>query len=290
MAVDISNKKEFCNNTNEAKYIATLGPEGTFCDVACKAYLKKSNKDLRIKYYPSIKKTIEGVSECSIGVIPFENSLDGYVLEAIDNLIKNDYKIISELEERVDFAFVSNAKSIADIKNVYVQFKAKAECLDFLSEHNSFNLIITESNMLSLNYLLKSDETYAAIIPLHKAQDYNFNIKLTDISDSKSNYTRFVVVSKKDEEISNTDIKCSLCLYMNEDYPGILFDALKLFNEYKVNLNAIISRPTKEALGKYNFYIEISSKKDEIKNIKSCLDAISKDPRYEVKNLGIYTR
>ena len=77
---------------------------------------------------------------------------------------------------------------------------------------------------------------------------------------------------------------------MNEDYPGILFDALKLFNEYKVNLNAIISRPTKEALGKYNFYIEISSKKDEIKNIKSCLDAISKDPRYEVKNLGSYTR
>ena len=257
MAVDIINKKEFCNNTDEAKYIATLGPEGTFCDVACKAYLKKSNKDLRIKYYPSIKKTIEGISECSIGVIPFENSLDGYVLEAIDNLIKNDYKIISELEERVDFAFVSNAKSIADIKNVYVQFKAKAECLDFLTEHNDFNLIITESNMLSLNYLLKSDETYAAIIPLHKAQDYSFNIKLTDISDSKSNYTRFVVVSKKDEEISNTDIKCSLCLYMNEDYPGILFDALKLFNEYKVNLNAIISRPTKEALGKYNFYIEI---------------------------------
>ncbi|MCR5705205.1 MAG: Type 1 glutamine amidotransferase-like domain-containing protein [Acholeplasmatales bacterium] len=273
------------------KSIATLGPEGTFCDVACKDYLKSSGRKLNITYFPSIKKTIEGINELGIGVIPFENSLDGYVLEAIDNLIKNDYKIISELDERVEFAFVSNAKKIEDVKSVFVQFKAKAECIDFLTIKNRFNLIMTESNMISLNNLLKSDDTYGAIIPLHKASEYEFNINIKNISDRDSNFTRFVVVSKTDEPmLKSNNVKCSLCLFMNEDYPGILFDALKLFNEYKVNLNAIISRPTKEALGKYNFYIEISSTKDEIKNINDCIKAISMDDRYEIKNLGIYSR
>ena len=145
--------------------------------------------------------------------------------------------------------------------------------------------------MISLNNLLQSDNTYGAIIPLHKAKEYSFNINIDNISDRDSNFTRFVVVSKNDESALDKDnIKCSLCLFMKLDYPGILFDALKLFNEYKVNLNAIISRPTKEALGKYNFYIEISSKKDEIKNINDCIKAISLDDRYEIKNLGMYSR
>ncbi len=273
------------------KSIAVLGPEGTFCDVACKDYLKNNNKQFNIKYFPSIRKTIEAIDDIGIGVIPFENSLDGYVLEAIDSLIKNDYRIIYELDEKVEFAFVSNAKRIEDVKNVFVQFKAKAECIDFLTIKNHFNLIITDSNMISLNNLLQSDDTYGAIIPLHKAKEYSFNINIDNISDRDSNFTRFVVVSKNDEPALDKDnIKCSLCLFMKLDYPGILFDALKLFNEYKVNLNAIISRPTKEALGKYNFYIEISSKKDEIKNINDCIKAISLDDRYEIKNLGMYSR
>ena len=272
------------------KTISCLGPEGTFCDVCCKNYLKKSNKDLNIKYYPSIRKTIESLDTTGIAVVPFENSLDGFVLETLDTLIKNNYYITTELEEKVDFAFVSFSKDIKNIKNVYVQFKAKAECIEFLQIKNNFNLITTDSNMLSLENLLKSDETYGAVIPIHKVLDYKFNIVIKGISDSTENYTRFVVIEKNPLKILNNDIKCSLCLFMNEDYPGILFDALKLFNEYKVNLNSIISRPTKEALGKYNFYIEISSKKDEINNILNCINDIKNDKRYGIKNLGIYSK
>ena len=272
------------------KSIAVLGPEGTFCDVACKAYLKEFNLPYDITYYPNIKSVCEGINDTGIGILPFENSIDGYVLETIDTLIKNNYKIIYELNADVEFAFVSNAKKIEDVKNVFVQFKAKQECLEFLTIKNHFNLIITDSNIMSLNNLLNSDDTFGAIIPLHKAMDYNFNICINNLSDVSNNSTRFVVVAKDIVPNLDSDIKCSLCLFMNEDYPGILFDALKLFNEYKVNLNAIMSRPTKEALGKYNFYIEISSKKDEINNIMNAIKAIESDNRYEIKNLGIYSK
>lgn len=272
------------------KKIAVLGPKGTYCDMACDKYLKNNNLNYEKVYCKSIKKTIEEINNTGLAVVPFENSLDGYVLETIDALILNNYKIISDLDLKVELAFVSNAKRIEDIKTVYVQFKAKAECIDFLTIQNNFNLIITESNMESLNKLLDKDESYAAIIPMHKAREYNFNICKTNIMDSDTNYTRFVAVTKKDDTNLGDDIKCSLCIFMNEDYPGILFDALKLFNLYKINLNAIISRPTKEALGKYNFYIEISSKKDHLNDICKCIDELNMDQRYEIKNLGIYSK
>lgn len=274
----------------ENKKIAALGPVGTFCDVACKDYLNKNGLKLDISYFPSIRKTIEAIDEIGIAVLPFENSLDGYVYETIDNLIKYDYKIVDEISERVEFAFVSNARDIKDVKHVFAQFKAKAECLDFLTVKNSFDIITTESNMISLESLEGHDASYGAIIPIHKADDVNYNLVIKNISDSENNYTRFVVVKKKSDDMPSANITCSLCIHMLEDHPGMLFNALKIFDSYGINLNAILSRPTKEGLGKYYFYIEISAGKSDISSIDKCILEIEKDKRYVVTRMGAYPK
>ncbi len=270
------------------KRIAALGPSGTYCSLAAKKYIESKKEEYEIEYYPTIRKTIKGIEEDNYAVIPFENTLDGYVLDTIDTLMKSDYHIICDLEEKVEFAFVSN-DLVENVKNVFVQFKAKAECLDFLTVNNSFNLLTTESNMESLNKLLEKNEGYGAIIPKHKLKDYNFKTVITNVDDKESNYTRFIVLSKNEEEISYKDkIKCSLGVFMAEDRPGLLFEFLKKFNEYGLNLNAILSRPTKEALGKYNFYMEIMAYKNDIQSINKCIKELS-DGVYIVKNLGIYS-
>lgn len=272
------------------KLIAALGPEGTYCDLACKKFINNSNEHYDINYYPTIRKTVMGIEEVGMGVIPFENTLDGYVLDAIDTLINSDYHIIGDVLEKVEFAFVTNEMDITKVKNVFVQFKAKKECLDFLTINNNFNLIITDSNMESLNKFNEiKEEGYGAIIPMHKLEDYSFNTVIKSVDDKESNYTRFVIVSKNKIIPNFTNkVKCSLGVFMNEDRPGLLFELLKKFNEYGLNLNAIISRPTKEALGKYNFYIEIMALSSDVSNINKCVDELS-NSIYKVKNLGIYS-
>ena len=41
------------------------------------------------------------------------------------------------------------------------------------------------------------------------------------------------------------------------DRPGILFDILRRFYDKRITLISIMSRPTKQSMGTYNFYIEI---------------------------------
>lgn len=271
------------------KSIAVLGPAGTFCDVAAKKYIKSNELNLDINYYPSINKTINAIKDNDIAILPFENSLDGYVYETIDKLLNDDYKIISDISVPVDFAFVTNAKNVDECKNVFVQFKAKAECLDFLTNEHDFNLITTDSNMASLNALKDKGDDYGAVIPMHKVNDVSYNTVVNNISDHKNNVTRFVVVSKdKEYDFSCKAIRCSMCIYFLEDYPGILFEVLKVFNDASINLNTILSRPTKEGLGKYNFYIELSSDIDKIDNIYKCIDILSDNKKYIVKIMGLY--
>ncbi|MGM9971015.1 MAG: prephenate dehydratase domain-containing protein [Anaeroplasmataceae bacterium] len=270
------------------KKIASLGPSGTYCSLATNRFIQKINTNYDIEYYPTIRKTIAGLEENDLAIIPFENTLDGYVLDSIDTLMKANYHIIADIEEKVEFAFVSNDE-LKDIKNVYVQFKAKAECLEFLTVKNNFNLITTDNNIESLNRLEDSGESYGAIIPLHKLKDTNFKTVIKNVDDRENNYTRFIVLSKDDKNnFYKEKIKCSLGVYMDEDRPGLLFEFLKKFNDYGLNLNAILSRPTKEGLGKYNFYMEIMAYKNNIDSIINCINELSNGV-YRVKNLGIYS-
>ena len=128
--------------------LKVLGPKGTYSDVASKAFLKDLN-GYEVEYEKSILNVSKNIED-NLAVLPFENTLDGFVLESLDQIIYNDLKILKQYKLSIDFAFVSNAKKIEDVKNIYVQFKAYGQCLDFLSKYN-FNILKTESNIESLN-------------------------------------------------------------------------------------------------------------------------------------------
>ena len=271
------------------KKIAVLGPKGTYSDIAANKYKELINEDIEIDYYPSIIKSINAIDDDTITICPFENVLDGFVTEALDQIIKSNLNIIYQLKLPIDFAFVSNAKSIEDVKHIYVQFKAYGQCLEFIT-NNNFEIIKTESNIVSLNKLLESDNSYGAIIPIHKAYK-NFNLKILNIADSKHNETRFFVVTNKNKEFKiNDDFEASLVFDAIEDRPGILYSILSEFNLKNINLKSILSRPDKTIMGKYNFYIEVSGKCNELDNLYELIDKFMKHKDYRIRVLGIYNK
>ena len=137
------------------KKIAVLGPKGTYSDIACKQYLKNNNLDYEIIYCPSILKVCQAVDNEILAIIPFENTLDGFVIESMDQIILHSYNVISQVKLDIDFAFVTNAKKIEDVKECYVQFKAYGQCLDFISKYD-FNNKFKLSTLLSVFKTLKS--------------------------------------------------------------------------------------------------------------------------------------
>ena len=268
------------------KRLAVLGPKGTYSDIAKNSYLKQTNENYEIIYYPSILKTALAVDDNTIAILPFENTLDGFVIESMDAVISNNLQIASQLILDIDFAFISNAKSILDVKDVYCQFKAYGQCLDFISNH-SFNIITTQSNMESFELLKDKDETFGAIIPVHVLEGKSFNTEILHIADSKSNQTRFFVVKKKSDICLDENVNMSIVITAIEDRPGILFDILKQFHDFGINLKSILSRPMKTEMGKYKFYIECEMTHEQIKLIDELQKKLDTD-KLMSNVLGIY--
>ncbi len=268
------------------KRIAVLGPKGTYSDVAKEKYLKFINDDLETIYFPSIIKAINAIDDDTIAIVPFENSLDGFVLESLDKMISNKLNIVKQLKLSIDFAFVANVSDIKDVKDVYCQFKSYGQCLDFITS-NSFNVIKTESNIESLDRFKLAQNGFGAIIPIH-ALNEEFPLIIKHISDSKNNETRFFVLNNKKGNMEfKNDVEASLVIKSILDRPGILFEILEKFHNENINLKSILSRPDKTGMGNYNFYIECSLGKD-IEGFNKLLKSFSNENEYKVNLLGVY--
>ena len=85
------------------KKIAVLGPKGTYSDVAKELYLKDIKEEYETVYYPSIIKAINAIDDNTIAIVPFENSLDGFILESLDKMISNKLNVLSQIKLSIDF-------------------------------------------------------------------------------------------------------------------------------------------------------------------------------------------
>jgi prephenate dehydratase len=289
--------------TGYKEKIAVLGPEGTFCDSACRKYRKSSGLDLNPVYCSSIDEIFDSVNrgDCEWGIAPIENTLDGYLQRTLDLLLENDLRIVAENIVFVQFSLVANVKDVEDIKKLYVQFKANGQCRGFINSLNGVQIISTESNMESY-YKIGDEEGAAAIVPHHIADEEKSDRLIIDnVTDAKKNHTRFVVfckgsmreyISNEVEKLSRPDesdsdkIRVPAYIIPKDDHPGILFEILRSFYEKSINLISIMSRPTKQEMGTYNFYVEIEGEPSQSEMILETLSDISK--QNGIKLLGIY--
>ncbi len=266
------------------KKIAVLGPKGTYCEDAALRFSKENPAVL--KYYPSILKTAMAIDEDVDVVLPFENTLDGFVIESLDAIIQNRCFIQRQVKIPIAFAFVGNATSIKEIQKVYVQFKAFGQCLEFFKSH-SFEICYTQSNMESFEKM-KEEQNSGAIVPTSVLKKETFPIVFEDVTDSKCNETRFFYLTlKESHSFLKEDLCASVVITSLEDRAGILFEILKQFNEYHFNLKGILSRPQKDQMGHYIFYIEFELKKKDVSRMQKLLKELNSS-FLKIRLLGVY--
>ncbi len=271
--------------------IAVLGPKGTFSESALIKYKKSKSLDFDEFFCTSINNTfLAAKDDCDFGIVPIENTLDGYVQRSLDMLLDLDLHIIDEVVVPVQFSLISNVKHKEDIKKIYVQFKANGQCLKFLNSMEDVEIITTQSNTESYNLFNEESEPACAIIPQHMYSEKPELFSLENVTDSENNFTKFFVVTK-DNSIENLDksknLKVSLYIIPGIDRPGVLYEILEQFYINKINLSSIISRPTKQNLGTYNFYIEVSGEYSDKEIIFEALEKLKNN--YNLKILGRYS-
>lgn len=272
--------------------IAVLGPKGTFTDIATCKYIDHMHLDAERAFYSTMRKTFSAVgTDCNYGVIPIENTLDGYVQIILDLLATSELKVIHEIVLPIRFAFVANCAKIDEVETIYVQFKSENQCTEFLETFEGIDIITTASNSQSYNNLLKDQSKAAAIIPMHMLEgDHFFSLVKEDVADSLDNHTRFIVISKElNEEVEvDKQWKTSIVVTGDNDRPGLLADILGLFSSNDINMKSIMSRPTKSGLGNYNFFIDIDGCYQKDPDVRAAISHVL--DKYQIKILGSFYR
>ena len=249
--------------------VAFLGPMGTFSHEA--ASLVSDN----LVSYCSIQSVMSAVEsgECIYGIVPIENSIEGSVNLTLDSLIHNfDLKIKNEIVIPINHNLLAAEDlAVEDIENAYSHSQALGQCQPYLERHG-----ITPHYTLSTAAAAKQvAETGkdAAIGTLKAAELYGLKVIDTNIQENFNNETRFIVLDKEDSPVTGHD-KTSISFSLFEDKPGGLYELLAFFAENNINLTKIESRPSKEGLGHYIFFIDLEGHRldDTIKDILNDLD------------------
>jgi len=261
--------------------VAFLGPKGTFSHEA--ASLVSDN----LVSYCSIQSVMHAVEsgECIQGIVPIENSIEGPVSLTLDSLIHNfDLKIKNEIVIPINHNLLAASDiNVDDVENVYSHSQALGQCQPYLERHN-----ITPHYTLSTAAAAKKvSETGegAAIGTLKAAELYNLKVIDTNIQENFNNQTRFIVLDFEDSPITGND-KTSISFSLFEDKPGGLYELLEIFAKENINLTKIESRPSKEGLGHYIFFIDLEGHRLD-KNIAKILENIENKTSF-FKILGSY--
>ncbi len=265
--------------------IAFQGERGAYSEIAAIKYFGINIEIIPCKTLADTFYVAE--NEADFAIVPIENSIEGSVNEACDLLLITNLKIVGEIYVKIEHALISyHENTLKDIKRVFSHPQALAQCRKFISKLNLEAIPYYDTagsvKMLSENYIKDA----AAIASKRAAELYNMKIIAENISDEENNFTRFIVLGKKEAKSSGKD-KTSI-IFATKHEPGALYKALEEFAIRNINLTMIISRPIKGKPWEYNFYVDFEGHINEEKII-DCLNGLKKKTTF-LKILGSYPR
>ena len=258
--------------------VAIQGEVGSFHDEAAKIFFTSSNYE--ILACSSFEKVFFNVAsqQADFGIVAIENSLYGSIHETYDQLISSSLEIIGEIEIQVRQQLIGTVNTkLSDIKTVISHPAALDQCKNYLSKHLPNAELVEHADTAGAvrELSISKDEQVAVIASDNACKLYGMNLLAKNIEDEQNNITRFIVISQKNNSLvqqNNKPNKASLIL-TTDHTPGSLFNALRVFNDLRLNMTKIESRQVRGQPYKYQFIIDIISNSADLSLAVSKLES-----------------
>lgn len=240
------------------KSVGYLGPCGTFSHEAAGLYTE--GKSFTLMEFVSIQDVLYAVKDnvISEAIVPIENSLEGAVNVTLDVLAKEEGLYIKgEIILPVSLNLVVSKGTLPeDITTIMSHPQPLGQAREYLNRCYPKAVQVEEnSTSQAAQRVSEGDGTYAAITSRMAAKINGLELLATDIQDVANNHTRFVIISK--ELIKRTGCDKTSIVFSTDNKPGSLYRILDIFGLWDINMTRIESRPSKNALGQYIFFIDI---------------------------------
>ncbi|GEM_PF-460486 len=253
-------EKLFSEFTGEKVRVAYLGPEGSFCHEVLKNLFRCSIDEISCASITEVFEKVQN-GQALFGIVPLENSLEGIVHETIDNFEERRSVYINlciEHRIRLCLAVSDDVDSIDDIKVLYAQPYALAQCRTFVSRYlRNVDVVHVASTSRALQNV-KNGSRSACLCSCSGARSLGVKVIAEDVQDSES-YTKFALISRT---LTRAGERVSLIFTVRHE-PGALYRALEVFARRSINLTMIYSRPLRKIPWRYYFYLEYEGDIDD---------------------------
>lgn len=192
------------------------------------------------------------------GVLPVENSLAGSILETYDLLLAHELAIVGEVLLPVRHCLMARpGTALADVRLAYSHPQALAQSQDYLAAHGIEPRAAFDTAGAARALSEREEPGAAAIASARAAAIYGLAIIAEGIQTRPDNTTRFFVIAKEPRS-GPTPTKASV-VFATLNRPGALHACLAVLVAHGLNLTKLESRPTRNALWEYHFYMDIEA-------------------------------
>ncbi len=264
--------------------VAFLGERGAYGEEAANRFFKEGLEVAPKRSLSLVFRSLED-GEVDCAVVPVENSLEGGVNETYDLLLRSEVKVCGELHLKITHNLLClRGVKLKQIRRVYSHTQALAQCRMFIERHGFEPVPYRDTAGSALKIREENLRDAAAIASLEAARRYGLKVLARRIQDNPRNYTRFLLLSRKDTSPTGSD-KTSL-IFSTKHVPGALYSALEEFALRGINLAKIESRPTKETPWEYHFYLDFEGHRSD-PSCKAAIQGLRRKSNF-VKILGSY--
>ena len=249
--------KKYQARLMEGMKVAYSGVEGAFAHIASMKLFPNSN----FVNYPDFGSAYKAVEDgtCDTCVLPLENSYAGDVALVLDFLFSGSLYINQVIELDVVHNIVAKKDcNLKDIKTVISHPQALAQCADYIEKHN-LKVIEAANTAVAAKMVAESnDNTIAAIASSESAQLYGLDVLESNINSSRNNTTRFGAFSRAlNQKAKGTHSDNSILVFTVKNEAGALAKTLNIIGSHGFNMRSLRSRPMKELIWNYYFYVEL---------------------------------
>ena len=235
--------------------VAFLGERGSFSSQVARRTFGEKAELLPCSNFREIFEKVEQ-GEATHGLIPIENTITGSIHNNYDLLLEfSDLYVVGERFIRVSQHLgIYPGTEKGKIQVLFAHPQGFAQCARFIESLKGVRVINVGSTEEAARRAKEFGEGGACISSEEAIKKYGLELNQEEIEDNPRNFTRFLVISPYFEPSSQDD-KVS-CVFAVSNYPGALYEALRVFATRGVNLLKLESRPRPGKPWEYLFYVD----------------------------------
>jgi prephenate dehydratase len=238
--------------------VAIQGYEGSFHQEAVRIFFGEKTNILACARFQDVVRSAADPSLCDAAVMAIENSIAGSILPNYSLLRNSELVIAGEIYLQIRQNLVVNPGiTLKDIKEVHTHPMAILQCMDYLNQFD-WKLIETEDTALSAKHIhQRKSKHIAGIASSLAASLFELEMIAPDIHTMKNNYTRFLVLVRKENMEPVKDANKASVTFHTDHSRGSLAKVLTLIADAGINLSKLQSYPIPGSDWKYSFHADM---------------------------------